>query len=296
MAIYELDGVAPRLHPSTHVADSAEVIGNVELAEDTSVWFGAVVRGDNDKISIGRGSNVQDGSVLHSDPGFPLTLGADVTIGHMVMLHGCTIGRGSLIGIGSIILNGAKIGEECLIGANTLIAEGKEIPPRSMVLGSPGKIIRQLSDEDVKRFGGAGRAAACELHVASQRVCDVYQCLASNAVAKFCNCILNRPIGDGKNHHIGPIACFLHLPLVLANGANLITRAFQAPAKRAPAARSISSPAPSPTALSRAKTPSQSGSSVRIRSSALPEWSTCSATARCGRCTCLAIRRAAPPT
>jgi carbonic anhydrase/acetyltransferase-like protein (isoleucine patch superfamily) len=100
---------------------------------------------------------VQEGCVLHTDPGFPLTVGPDCTVGHMVMLHGCTIGRGSLIGIGSIILNGAKIGEECLVGANTLIAEGKEIPPRSMVLGSPGKVIRQLTDEDVKRFGGAAQ-------------------------------------------------------------------------------------------------------------------------------------------
>ena len=116
------------------------------------------MRGDNEPIRIGARSNVQEGCVLHTDPGFPLTIGADCTIGHMVMLHGCTIGRGSLIGIGSIILNGAKIGEECLIGANTLIAEGKEIPPRSMVLGSPGKIIRQLTDEDVTRFGGAASA------------------------------------------------------------------------------------------------------------------------------------------
>ena len=125
---------------------------------EASVWFGAVLRGDNEPITVGARSNVQDGCVLHTDPGFPLTIGPDCTIGHMVMLHGCTIGTRSLIGIGSIILNGAKIGEECLIGANTLIGEGKDIPPRSMVLGSPGKIVRQLSDEDVARFtGGAGR-------------------------------------------------------------------------------------------------------------------------------------------
>jgi carbonic anhydrase/acetyltransferase-like protein (isoleucine patch superfamily) len=125
------------------------------LEDEASVWFGSVLRGDNEPIRIGARSNVQEGCVLHTDPGYPLEVGADCTIGHMVMLHGCTIGRGSLIGIGSIILNGAKIGEECLIGANTLIAEGKEIPARSMVLGSPGKIIRQLSDEDAQRFGGA---------------------------------------------------------------------------------------------------------------------------------------------
>jgi carbonic anhydrase/acetyltransferase-like protein (isoleucine patch superfamily) len=110
---------------------------------------------------VGERSNVQDGCVLHTDPGFPLDIGSDCTIGHMVMLHGCTIGRGCLIGIGSIILNGAQIGAECVIGANTLIAEGKVIPPRSMVIGSPGKIVRELSDEDVKRFGrGAGRYVA----------------------------------------------------------------------------------------------------------------------------------------
>ena len=157
MALYELDGVKVEMPASGQcwVAPNAMVLGRVRLEEDASVWFGAVLRGDNELITVGARSNVQDGSVLHTDPGFPLTIGADCTIGHMVMLHGCTIGRGSLIGIGSIILNGAKIGEECLIGANTLIAEGKEIPARAMVLGSPGKIVRQLSDDDVKRFGGA---------------------------------------------------------------------------------------------------------------------------------------------
>lgn len=157
MALYELDGVKVETPASGRfwVAPNAVLLGKVRLEEDASVWFGAVLRGDNELITVGDRSNVQDGCVLHTDPGFPLTIGADCTIGHMVMLHGCSIGRGSLIGIGSIILNGAKIGEECLIGANTLIAEGKEIPPRSMVLGSPGKIIRQLSDDDVKRFGGA---------------------------------------------------------------------------------------------------------------------------------------------
>jgi carbonic anhydrase/acetyltransferase-like protein (isoleucine patch superfamily) len=143
------------------IAPNAVALGKVELCEDASVWFGAVLRGDNELIRVGPRSNIQDGCVLHTDPGFPLDIGADCTIGHMVMLHGCTIGKSSLIGIGSIILNGAKIGEECLIGANTLIAEGKEIPPRSMVIGSPGKIVRQLTDEDVKRFsGGAARYVA----------------------------------------------------------------------------------------------------------------------------------------
>lgn len=163
MALYELDGVRVKTpgEGAYWVAPNAVVLGKVEIHADASVWFGAVVRGDNELISIGPRSNVQDGSVLHTDPGFPLDIGADCTIGHMVMLHGCSIGARSLVGIGSIILNGARIGEECLIGANTLIAEGKEIPPRSMVLGSPGKIIRQLTDEDVARFtGAAGRYVA----------------------------------------------------------------------------------------------------------------------------------------
>lgn len=159
MALYSLGGVTPVTPGGNRfwIAPNATVLGNVTLEDEASVWFGAVVRGDNEPIRIGARSNVQDGCVLHTDPGFPLTIEADCTIGHMVMLHGCKIGRGSLIGIGSIILNGAKIGEECLIGANTLIAEGKDIPPRSMVLGSPGKIIRQLTGEDVKRIHGSAQ-------------------------------------------------------------------------------------------------------------------------------------------
>ena len=129
------------------IAPNAEVMGHVKLEKNASVWFGAVLRGDNELITVGGNSNVQDGSVLHTDPGSPLTIERDVTIGHMVMLHGCTIGAGSLVGIGSIILNNAKIGKGCLIGANTLIAEGKEIPDYSMVLGSPGKIVRTLEKE-----------------------------------------------------------------------------------------------------------------------------------------------------
>ena len=150
MALYELDGVrvATPGEGNFWVAPNAVVLGKVEICTDASVWFGAVVRGDNELIRIGARSNVQDGSVLHTDPGFPLDIGEDCTIGHMVMLHGCTIGRRSLIGIGSIILNGAKIGEECLIGANTLIAEGKEIPDGVLVLGSPGKVVRELKPEE----------------------------------------------------------------------------------------------------------------------------------------------------
>jgi len=157
MALYELDGTGVTTPGEGRywVAPSAVLIGKVILEEEASVWFGSVIRGDNEPITVGARSNVQEGCVLHTDPGFPLTIGEDCTIGHMVMLHGCTIGRGSLIGIGSILLNGVTIGEECLVGANSLIPEGKTIPPRSMVLGSPGKIVRELTSEDVARFGGA---------------------------------------------------------------------------------------------------------------------------------------------
>lgn len=157
MTLYSLDGIDIQTPPdgAFWVAPNAALIGRVRLLKDASVWFGAVLRGDNEPITVGEGSNVQDGSVLHTDPGFPLTIGTACTIGHMVMLHGCTIGDRSLIGIGSIILNGAVIGEECVIGANTLIPEGKVIPPRSMVMGSPGKVVRQLSDGEVERFSGA---------------------------------------------------------------------------------------------------------------------------------------------
>ncbi len=131
------------------VADNAVVVGSVVLEHNASIWFNSVVRGDNDLITIGEGANVQDGSVLHTDEGIRLTVGKNVTIGHQVMLHGCTIGEGSLVGIKATILNHAKIGKNCLIGANALITEGKEIPDRSLVVGSPGKVIRQLTDEEV---------------------------------------------------------------------------------------------------------------------------------------------------
>lgn len=151
MALYELDGEAPKLHPTAYVADSAEVIGRVELAEGSSVWFGAVLRGDNEWLRIGRNANVQDGSVLHSDPGFPLTLGENVTIGHMVMLHGCTIGDGSLVGIGAVVLNGARIGRNSIVGAGSLVPEGKEYPDNSLILGSPARVVRELSPEQAAR-------------------------------------------------------------------------------------------------------------------------------------------------
>jgi carbonic anhydrase/acetyltransferase-like protein (isoleucine patch superfamily) len=131
------------------VAANAVVIGSVVLDDEASVWFNTTIRGDNDVITVGARSNVQDGSVLHTDAGIPLTIGAEVSIGHQVMLHGCTIGEGSLIGIKALILNHAVIGRECLIGANALVTEGKTIPDRSLVLGSPGKVVRTLSDEEV---------------------------------------------------------------------------------------------------------------------------------------------------
>jgi carbonic anhydrase/acetyltransferase-like protein (isoleucine patch superfamily) len=134
------------------IADNAIVIGSVVLENDASIWFNCVLRADNDVITIGEGSQLQEGCVVHVDPGHPCTLGKDVSIGHMVMLHGCTIGDGSLIGIGSVILNDAKIGRNCLIGANTLITEGKEIPDGSMVMGSPGKVVRELRPEEIERI------------------------------------------------------------------------------------------------------------------------------------------------
>ena len=158
MAIYELDGIAPRLADSAWVADSAQVMGNVEMAEDASVWFGSVIRGDTEIIRIGRRSNIQDGSVLHADIGKPLTIGEDVTVGHKVMLHGCTIGDGSLIGIGAVILNGAKIGKHCLVGAGALVTEGKEFPDGSMILGSPAKVVKMLDAEQMEKIEAiAGR-------------------------------------------------------------------------------------------------------------------------------------------
>jgi carbonic anhydrase/acetyltransferase-like protein (isoleucine patch superfamily) len=150
MAIYELDGSAPRMAESAWVADNAQVMGNVVLGEDSSVWFGTTVRGDTETITIGRGSNIQDGSVLHADVGMPLTIGDRVTVGHQVMLHGCTVGDESLIGIGAIVLNGAKIGKNCLVGAGSLVTEGKEFPDGSMIMGSPAKVVRSLSPEQME--------------------------------------------------------------------------------------------------------------------------------------------------
>jgi carbonic anhydrase/acetyltransferase-like protein (isoleucine patch superfamily) len=146
--MYSLDGQKVDAHLESWVAPTASVMGNVKLEKNASVWWGAVIRGDNDLITVGEGANIQDGSVLHTDPGYPMEIGKNVTIGHMVMLHGCTIGEGSLIGIGSVVLNGAKIGKGCLIGAKALITEGKEIPDYSLVMGAPGKVVRTFTPEE----------------------------------------------------------------------------------------------------------------------------------------------------
>jgi len=152
MAVYALNDTAPQVHETAWVAESATVIGNVRLHADASVWYGAVVRGDNELITVGRGSNVQDGSVLHTDHGFPLTLGEGVTVGHQVTLHGCSIGDGSLVGIQAVVLNGARIGRNCLVGAGALVTEGKEFPDNSLIMGSPAKVMRELSAEQAQRL------------------------------------------------------------------------------------------------------------------------------------------------
>ena len=156
MSLYQLDDLSPRLADTAWVADSAQVMGNVDLAADTSVWFGAVLRGDTEVIRVGRGSNIQDNSVVHADIGFPVMIGENVTIGHQVMLHGCSIGNGSLIGIQAVVLNGAKIGKHCLVGAGALVTEGQEFPDGSMIFGSPAKLVRQLTPE---QMAGLDRSA-----------------------------------------------------------------------------------------------------------------------------------------
>ena len=161
MAVYELEGVAPQIAESAWIADSAQVMGDVQLGADASVWFGTVVRGDTAHITIGEGTNVQDASVLHADEGMPLTIGRHVTVGHQVMLHGCTIGDESLIGIGAIVLNGAKIGKNCLVGAGALVTEGKECPDGSMIIGSPARVVRQLTPEQIE---GLRRSAQHYIH------------------------------------------------------------------------------------------------------------------------------------
>ena len=147
---YDLKDKKPRSSGENWVAPNATIVGNVTLEKNSSIWFNAVLRGDIENIYIGEGSNIQDGSVLHTDPGYPLKVGKNVTVGHLVMLHGCTIGENSLIGIGAVILNNVKIGKNCIIGAKTLIAENKEIPDDSLVVGSPGRIIRKVTEDEKK--------------------------------------------------------------------------------------------------------------------------------------------------
>ena len=154
MAIYQLDDDVPAVHARAWVADSAQVIGKVHLAEGASVWYGAVLRGDNDLISVGRNSNVQDGSVLHTDSGIGLTLGEGVTVGHQVMLHGCTVGDNTLIGIQSVILNRARIGRNSIVGAGSLVTEGKQFPDGVLIVGSPARVVRELTPEQVEQLRG----------------------------------------------------------------------------------------------------------------------------------------------
>ena len=157
MPIYQLGDDKPDVPDSAYVAAEAILIGRVALGERVSIWPGAVIRGDNDGIRIGKASNVQDGAVLHVDRGFPLTIGAEVTVGHQVMLHGCTIGDGSLIGIRAVIMNGVVIGKDCLVGAGALLTEGKIFGDRELIFGSPAKVVRDLSDQEI---AGMQRAAA----------------------------------------------------------------------------------------------------------------------------------------
>ena len=150
MALYEVDGKTPQVDSTAWIADSAQVMGHVTLGPDASVWFGCVLRGDTESMTIGEGSNIQDLTVMHADHGLPLTIGKHVTVGHKVMLHGCTIGDESLIGIGAIVLNGARIGKNCLVGAGSLVTEGKEFPDGSMIMGTPAKVVRQLTPEQIE--------------------------------------------------------------------------------------------------------------------------------------------------
>lgn len=149
MTLYQFKDKTPVIAPSAYVANEAVVIGDVRLGENVSVWPGAVLRGDNEPIVLGDNSNAQEGAVFHTDPGYPLTVGKNVTIGHQAMLHGCTVGDGSLIGIQAVVLNGAVIGAESLVGAGALVTEGKSFPPRSLIIGSPAKAIRTLTDDDI---------------------------------------------------------------------------------------------------------------------------------------------------
>jgi len=152
MAIYQLGDDAPAIDASAYIAESASLIGKVTVEANASVWFGVTIRGDNERITIGANSNVQEGTVMHTDMGYPLTIGSNVTIGHQAMLHGCTIGDGALIGIQAVILNGARIGKGCLVGAGALVTENKEFPDHSLILGSPAKAVRTLTEDELRRL------------------------------------------------------------------------------------------------------------------------------------------------
>lgn len=152
MAIYQLGDDAPEIDASAYVAESANLIGKVTLEAGASVWFGVTLRGDNERITIGENSNVQEGTVMHTDVGYPLVIGKNVTIGHQAMLHGCTVGDGALIGIQAVVLNGAKIGKGCLVGAGAVVTEGKEFPDNSLILGAPAKVVRTLTEQDAQRL------------------------------------------------------------------------------------------------------------------------------------------------
>ncbi|WP_119157169.1 gamma carbonic anhydrase family protein [Caldimonas tepidiphila] len=160
MALYRVGSKSPQVPASAFVAKEASLIGDVRLGEHASVWFGATVRGDNEPICIGEASNVQEGAVLHADPGFPLDIGARVTVGHQAMLHGCTIGEGSLVGIQAVVLNGAVIGRHSLVGAGAIVTERKTFPERSLILGAPAKVVRELSDEEVANLAASAAGYA----------------------------------------------------------------------------------------------------------------------------------------
>lgn len=172
MAIYRFGEDHPQLAPGAWVADSATVLGRVTLGRESSVWYGAVVRGDNDRIAIGACTSIQDGAVLHTDDGIELLVGDGVTVGHQVMLHGCRVGDGSLIGIQTVVLNGARIGKDCLVGAKSLITEGKEFPDGALIMGSPAKVVRMLSPEQIERlrFSSAHYVELAKRHRLAQKV------------------------------------------------------------------------------------------------------------------------------
>ncbi len=168
MAVYALQEQTPEIHETAWVAETATVIGQAHIGPQASVWFGTVIRADNCAIRIGARSNVQENSVLHVDPGFELNVGENVTIGHQAMLHGCTIGDHSLVGIQSVVMNGAVIGKNCLVGAGALVTEGKKFPDGSLIVGSPAKVVRQLTEEEITRLQGSAESYVKRAELFSQ--------------------------------------------------------------------------------------------------------------------------------